>query len=88
VPNFRFGYHCRIAARMIAMRAATDSAGDLIASYTLSYNKARQQSITSELLDISGGAEAQARSPQVPMALAQMTQAQIRRRKGNLGPHG
>ena len=46
------------SARMAAMRNATDSASDLITSYTLSYNKARQQGITNELLDISGGAEA------------------------------
>ncbi len=46
------------SARMTAMRNATDSASDLITSYTLSYNKARQQGITNELLDISGGAEA------------------------------
>ena len=46
------------AARMAAMRNASDSASDLITSYTLSYNKARQQGITNELLDISGGAEA------------------------------
>ncbi|MCL5994675.1 MAG: ATP synthase F1 subunit gamma [Chloroflexi bacterium] len=46
------------AARMVAMRNATDSASDLISSLTLSYNKARQQGITNELLDISGGAEA------------------------------
>ncbi len=46
------------AARMNAMRNATDSARDLIAQLTLTYNKARQQSITSELLDIAGGAEA------------------------------
>jgi F-type H+-transporting ATPase subunit gamma len=56
------------AARMVAMRNATDAATDLIASYTLSYNKARQQSITNELLDISGGAE----------ALAQATRAEQR----------
>lgn len=46
------------AARMLSMRNATDSATDLISSLTLSYNKARQQGITNELLDISGGAEA------------------------------
>jgi len=46
------------AARMNAMRNATDSARDLITQLTLTYNKARQQSITSELLDIAGGAEA------------------------------
>lgn len=46
------------AARMVAMRNASDSATDLIFSLTLSYNKARQQGITNELLDIAGGAEA------------------------------
>jgi F-type H+-transporting ATPase subunit gamma len=40
------------------MRNATDSASDLISGLTMSYNKARQQGITNELLDISGGAEA------------------------------
>jgi len=46
------------SARMVAMRNATDSARDLVGQLTLTYNKARQQSITSELLDIAGGAEA------------------------------
>jgi F-type H+-transporting ATPase subunit gamma len=46
------------AARMMAMRNATESAEDLIGDLTLSYNKARQQAITSEILDIAGGAEA------------------------------
>jgi F-type H+-transporting ATPase subunit gamma len=46
------------AARMVAMKNATDSANDLAAGLTLEYNKARQQSITSEMLDIAGGAEA------------------------------
>jgi len=46
------------AARMIAMKNATDSASDLAGALTLEYNKARQQSITSEMLDIAGGAEA------------------------------
>ena len=46
------------AARMVAMRNATDSATDLIFSLTLSYNKARQQGITNELLDIAGGTNA------------------------------
>ncbi len=45
-------------AQRIAMRNATDNASDLIVSLTLSYNKARQQGITSELLDIASGAEA------------------------------
>jgi F-type H+-transporting ATPase subunit gamma len=46
------------AARMNAMRNATDNATDLISSLTLVYNKARQAGITKELLDIVGGAEA------------------------------
>ena len=43
------------AARMVAMRNATDNAHELIGSLQLTYNKARQQSITSDLLDIAGG---------------------------------
>jgi F-type H+-transporting ATPase subunit gamma len=46
------------AARMVAMKNATDSATELASALTLEYNKARQQSITSEMLDIAGGAEA------------------------------
>ena len=46
------------SARMVAMRNATDSAKDLIEELTLMYNKARQESITKELLDITGGAAA------------------------------
>jgi F-type H+-transporting ATPase subunit gamma len=46
------------AARMVAMRNATDSAKDLIESLTLLRNKVRQASITKEILDIVGGAEA------------------------------
>lgn len=46
------------SARMVAMRNATDAANDLIGDLTLSYNKARQESITKELLDIVGGASA------------------------------
>lgn len=46
------------AARMNAMRNATDSASDIITSLTLQYNNARQAGITKELLDIVGGAEA------------------------------
>jgi F-type H+-transporting ATPase subunit gamma len=46
------------AARMNAMRNATDSASDMISSLTLQYNNARQAGITKELLDIVGGAEA------------------------------
>ncbi len=46
------------AARMVAMRNATDAALELIDVLTLSYNKARQERITKEILDIAGGAEA------------------------------
>lgn len=46
------------AARMVAMRNATDAALELIEELTLSYNKARQERITREILDIAGGAEA------------------------------
>jgi len=46
------------AARMNAMRNATNSASDLIDTLTLQYNNARQAGITRELLDIVGGAEA------------------------------
>ena len=46
------------SARMVAMRNATDNAGELIEDLTLLYNKARQESITKELLDIAGGAAA------------------------------
>ena len=43
------------SARMVAMRNATDSANDMIQDLTLVYNKARQEQITKELLDIVGG---------------------------------
>jgi F-type H+-transporting ATPase subunit gamma len=46
------------SARMVAMRNATDNATELIQDLTLVYNKARQESITKELLDITGGAAA------------------------------
>jgi F-type H+-transporting ATPase subunit gamma len=46
------------AARMMAMKNATDSATALVDVLQLEYNKVRQQSITSEMLDIAGGAEA------------------------------
>jgi F-type H+-transporting ATPase subunit gamma len=46
------------AARMNAMRNATDNATEMIDSLTMTYNKARQAGITKELLDIVGGAEA------------------------------
>lgn len=46
------------AARMTAMRAATDNAGDVIKDLTRMFNKARQASITGELTEIVSGAEA------------------------------
>jgi len=46
------------AARMIAMRNATDNAKELISALQLAYNKVRQQAITNDILDIVGGAEA------------------------------
>lgn len=45
-------------ARMVAMKAATDSASDMIKLLSRQYNRARQSQITLELLDIIGGAEA------------------------------
>ena len=45
-------------ARMTAMHKATDNAQELIRSLKISYNKARQASITNEILEIVGGAEA------------------------------
>ena len=50
------------SARMVAMRNAHEAATDLIAELTLRYNKARQEAITKELLDIAGGAEALAKA--------------------------
>ena len=50
------------SARMVAMRNATENANDLISDLTLTYNKARQDAITKEMLDIAGGAEALAKS--------------------------
>ncbi|NRB24124.1 F0F1 ATP synthase subunit gamma [Shewanella sp.] len=46
------------AARMVAMKAATDNAGDLITDLELVYNKARQAAITQELSEIVSGAAA------------------------------
>lgn len=46
------------AARMVAMRSATDNAKELVSALQLAYNKVRQQSITNDILDIVGGAEA------------------------------
>jgi len=47
-----------LAARMTAMSNASENAGELINTLTLSYNKARQAAITQELLEVVGGAEA------------------------------
>src|SRR5690349_15997003 len=46
------------AARMVAMRNATDNAKELVSALQLAYNKVRQQAITNDILDIVGGAEA------------------------------
>lgn len=49
---------CEQAAKMIAMKNATDNAGDLIKQFQLAYNKARQAAITQELAEIVSGAAA------------------------------
>jgi F-type H+-transporting ATPase subunit gamma len=49
---------CEMAARMVAMKAASDNAGKLINELQLIYNKARQAAITKELAEIVGGAAA------------------------------
>jgi len=46
-------------ARMVAMKSATENAGDLIHRLSMQYNRARQGRITSELMDVIGGVEAQ-----------------------------
>ena len=46
------------AARMVAMKAATDNAGNLMEELKLVYNKARQAAITQELSEIVSGASA------------------------------
>jgi F-type H+-transporting ATPase subunit gamma len=54
VENFA----CEMAAKMVAMRSATDNAGDIIDELQLQYNKARQAAITQEISEIVGGAAA------------------------------
>ncbi|NOX69084.1 MAG: F0F1 ATP synthase subunit gamma [Gammaproteobacteria bacterium] len=54
VENFA----CEMAAKMVAMKSATDNAGDIIDQLQLVYNKARQASITQEISEIVGGAAA------------------------------
>jgi F-type H+-transporting ATPase subunit gamma len=49
---------CEMAARMVAMKSASDNAGALIEELQLIYNKARQAAITKELSEIVGGAAA------------------------------
>ncbi len=49
---------CEMASKMVAMRAATDNAGDFIDQLQLVYNKARQAAITQEISEIVGGAAA------------------------------
>jgi F-type H+-transporting ATPase subunit gamma len=52
------------AARMVAMRNATDNANELVGALQMQYNKVRQQAITNDMLDIAGGAEALAQATQ------------------------
>ena len=47
-----------LSAKMVAMKNATDNANDLIQDLTLTYNKARQASITTEILEVVSGAGA------------------------------
>jgi F-type H+-transporting ATPase subunit gamma len=49
---------CEMAARMLAMKSATDNAGDMISELQLIYNRERQASITQEISEIVGGAAA------------------------------
>jgi len=51
-------FACEQASRMMAMKNATDNAGEVIGELKLEYNKARQSSITKELAEIVSGAEA------------------------------
>jgi F-type H+-transporting ATPase subunit gamma len=46
------------SARMVAMRNATDNAGEIVDGLTLEYNKARQASITTQIIEVAGGAAA------------------------------
>ena len=56
--NLLESYASEQAARMIAMKNATDNALDIISELQLEYNKTRQEKITNELLDIEGGSQA------------------------------
>jgi F-type H+-transporting ATPase subunit gamma len=46
------------SARMVAMKNATDNANELVQDLTLTYNKARQAAITTQILEVVAGAEA------------------------------
>ena len=46
------------SAQMVAMKNATDNANDLVQDLTLAYNKARQASITTQILEVVSGANA------------------------------
>jgi F-type H+-transporting ATPase subunit gamma len=54
VENFA----CEMAAKMVAMKSATDNAGEIIDNLQIAYNKARQAAITQEISEIVGGAAA------------------------------
>ena len=49
---------CEQSSRMVAMKNATENAGDLISDLTLTYNKVRQSNITREMIEIASGASA------------------------------
>ena len=49
---------CEMSARMLAMKNASDNAGDFISDLQTKYNKARQAAITQEISEIVGGAAA------------------------------
>jgi len=51
-------FACEMAAKMVAMKSATDNAGEIIDGLQLQYNKARQAAITQEISEIVGGAAA------------------------------
>lgn len=55
--NLLESYASEQAARMIAMKNATDNALDIVSELQLEYNKTRQEKITNELLDIGGGSQ-------------------------------
>ncbi len=73
------------AARMVAMRNATDNASQLTDDLTLIYNKARQAAITGEILDIVGGAQALEQSLD---KLAKQIEQAMARKSGANGKNG